>query len=105
MAMPTIKDALDYMGIDYADAKVTANAQRALITARAYLHSAVGDDVEEILPDDPKWPQLVLMYADDLYSERGASAKVSGATRAMVAGIENQLRQELARARVTADEV
>ena len=103
MAMPTINEALDYMGIDYADVKVKANAQRALDTARAYLHSAVGADVEQLLPDDTKWPQLVLMYTDDIYSERAASAKVSNATRAIVASMEAQLRLELVTAREEAN--
>lgn len=99
MPMPDITEALDYMGIDYADFKVTTNVERALKTAVSVLHGAVGDDVEEYFSDDPRVHELVLMYADDLYSERGVSVKVSGSTRRLAADMELQLRQELARAR------
>ena len=97
--MPTIEEALAYMGIDYADEVVTANARRALETAKAYLHGSVGADVEEYLPDDARVTELVLVYTDDLYSERGVSAKVSNATRRLVANTELQLRLELRRAK------
>lgn len=99
MAMPDLTDALDYMGIDYADYVVTKNVDRALRTAISVLRGSVGDDVEEHLADDPRVHELVLMYADDLYSDRGVSSKVSGATRRLTADMELQLRQELARAR------
>ena len=101
--MPTLDDALDYMGIDYADEKVRKNAQRALDTAKSVLKGAVGDDVFDLLPGDERAEELVLMYTDDLYSERGVSAKVSGATRKLAADMELQLRLELKRAREEAD--
>lgn len=97
--MPTIEEAFAYMGIDYADEVVTANVNRALKTAEAYLHGSVGADVETYLPDDARVSELVLIYADDLYSERGVSAKVSNATRQLVANTELQLRLELRRAK------
>ena len=97
--MPTLAEALNYMGIDYADAMDSANAQRALDAAKRYLKGAVGDDVFELLPGDERVKELVLMYTDDLYSERGVSAKVSGATRKLAADMELQLRLELRRAR------
>lgn len=100
--MPTLNEALQYMGIDYADDAVRANVQRALDTAEKILKGAVGDDVLDHLPDDPRVENLVLMYADDLYSERGVSAKVSGATRRLVADMELQLRLELRRAKEAA---
>ena len=103
--MPTLSDALNYMGIDYADAMVTSNVQRALNTAKRYLKGAVGDDVFELLPDDERVKELVLMYTDDLYSERGVSAKVSGATRKLAADMELQLRLELRRAKEAAANV
>lgn len=103
--MPTLSDALNYMGIDYADAMVTSNVQRALNTAKRYLKGAVGDDVFELLPDDERVKELVLMYTDDLYSERGISPKVSGATRKLAADMELQLRLELRRAKEVAADV
>ena len=97
--MPTLNDALDYMGIDYADEKVSKNAQRALDTAKSVLKGAVGDDVFDLKPDDDRVKELVLMYTDDLYSERGVGAKVSGAVRKLAHDMELQLRLELKRAR------
>ena len=97
--MPTLQDALDYLGIDYADDMVTANVTRALATAVQVLHGAVGEDVETYLPGDPRAAELALIYTDDLYSDRGVSAKVSGATRRLVADMELQLRLELRQAR------
>lgn len=93
--MPTIEDALAYLGIDYKDDLVTKNVTRALATAVKVLHGAVGEDVEQLLPGDSRASELVLIYMDDLYSEKGVSAKVSGATRRMVADMEMQLRLEL----------
>ena len=98
--MPTIEEALLYKGMTpdvYAgDTVVKTNATRALKTARQTLLGAVGDDVEQYLPGDPRVDELVLIYFDDLYSERGVSAKVSGTVRRLVFDMEQQLRLELA---------
>lgn len=93
--MPTVDDCLAYLGIDYADDLVRKNVTRALATAVKVLHGAVGEDVVTLMPDDSRARELVLIYMDDLYSEKGVSAKVSGATRRMVADMEMQLRLEL----------
>ena len=101
--MPTIEEALAYMGIDYADDVVTANANRSLAAAVGYLHGSVGKDVENYLPDDARVAELVLIYTDDFYSNRGGvSAKLSNATRRLVASTELQLRLELQRAKEAA---
>lgn len=97
--MPTVKEALVYLGIDYEDTVVTANVQRALNTAVKTLHGAVGADIEEYMPGDPRAVELVFIYLDDLYSNRGVSAKVSNATRQLVATMEMQLKLELRQAR------
>lgn len=97
--MPTIAEALEHLGIDYADEVVTANVRRALEAAKAHLRGAIGEDVETYLPDDARVSELVLIYAEDLYSERGVSAKVSNATRRLVENMELQLRLELRRAK------
>lgn len=100
--MPTLQDALFHLGIDYADTVVSANVQRALNTAVKTLHGAVGVDVETYLPNDPRIDELVLIYTDDLYSERGVSAKVSNATRTLVSTMELQLQMELRKAKEAA---
>lgn len=97
--MPTIEDVLAYLGIDYADEVVTRNVESAMATAKQVLLGSVGEDVETYLPNDPRVAELVKIYVDDLYSERGLSAKVSNATRQMVNTMEWQLRLELARAK------
>lgn len=93
--MPTYEEALDYLGIDYADDVVQRNVTRALATAGATLRGAVGVDVEDLLPGDSRVKELALIYLDDLYSNRGVSDKVSSATRKLVSTMELQLRLEL----------
>ena len=100
--MPTIKDVLAYLGIDYADEIITQNVQMALNAAWATLRGSIGDDVDTYLPGDQRVTELLMIYVDDLYSERGVSAKVSGATRQLVNTMEWQLRLELARAKEAA---
>lgn len=97
--MPTIEQALDYMGIDYVDDMIRSNVTRALNTAARTLRGAVGDDVLDLLPGDERAAELILIYTDDLYSERGVGAKVSAATRQLVHSMEWQLKLELRRAR------
>lgn len=93
--MPTYEEALTYLGIDYADSVIESNVKRALKTAVATLHGSVGEGVDKYMPDDPRITELVLIYTDDLYTNRGVSAKVSGATRRLVHDMEWQLRLEL----------
>lgn len=100
--MPTIDEVLAYLGIDYADDLVRENVQGALNAAIGVLHGSIGNDVETYLPDDPRVTELVKIYVDDLYSERGVSAKVSNATRQLVHSMEWQLRLELLAAKEAA---
>lgn len=100
--MPSIEDVLAYLGIDYADETVTKNVQSAMNTAWQVLLGSIGADVEKYLPGDPRVAELVKIYTDDLYSERGVSAKVSNATRMLVHTMEWQLRLELIEAREAA---
>lgn len=93
--MPTLNEAMQYLGIDYPDPLISANVTRALATAEQVLYGAVGENVQTYLPDDPRVSELVLIYLDDLYSQRGVAAKVTGATRRLVADMEQQLRMEL----------
>lgn len=96
--MMTLQDALDRLGIDYADEKVKKNVGRALAAAERTLRGAVGDRVHEFLPEDPRVDELTGIYLEDLYDNRGTNAKVAGATRALVGTLEAQLRLELLRA-------
>lgn len=100
--MPTLEEARLYLGIDYADEVTDKNVTRALNTAKKTLQGAVGDDLETYLKGDPRVKELVLIYLDDLYSERGVSAKVSNATRHLVTTMELQLKMELRAAREAA---
>ena len=97
--MPTLDDVLSYLGIDYADELVKKNVQSAMSAAWQTLLGSVGEDVDKYLPEDPRVAELAKIYTDDLYSERGVSAKVSNATRLMVNSMEWQLRLELQRAK------
>lgn len=102
--MPELEDARLYLGIDYPDDVTDKNVKRALATAKKVLHGAVGDDAENVLKDDDRIKELVLIYTDDLYSQRGVAAKVSGATRRLVADMELQLRMEYRKAKEAAAE-
>lgn len=93
--MPTYEDALAYLGIDYPDDLIKKNVTRALASAINWLHGAVGEDVDNLMPDESRAKELVLIIMDDLYSEKGVSAKVSGATRRTVADMVLQLQLEL----------
>ena len=102
--MVTVDDAMLYLGIDYPDEVITTNVTRALATAEKTVLGGVGDDVDTYLPDDPRVRELTLIYLEDLYSQRGVAAKVSGATRRLVSDMELQLRMELRQARSAAEE-
>ncbi len=100
--MVTIDEALQHLGIDYADEMVTANVQRALASAHRRMLGAVGDDVETYLPDDERVEQLVLLYTQENYDARDASAKEINARRRLTDDLEMQLRLELRRAKAAA---
>lgn len=97
--MVTYEEALVHLGIDYEDEVNKKIVTQKLAAAIATLRGAVGADVEDIMPDDARVNELVTTYLDDLYSNRGVSAKVSGATRRLVQDMELQLRMELRRKR------
>lgn len=100
--MVNIEEAKAYLGIDYDDDVVDANVKQALATAKKLIEGSVGEGLEDYLPDDPRVRQLVLIYTDELYSERGVAAKVSNATRRLVYDMELQLRLELRQAKEAA---
>lgn len=97
--MPTIQDALFYLGIDYEDAMVTANVQRAMATAVKRLHRAIGDDVEEYLPGDPEAVELVLIYTREAYDADNLTEKARAALKHQREDLEPHLRFELQKAK------
>lgn len=90
--MVTLSDALNYIGIDYPDNPINSNVQRHIRTAYKTLEGTIGENAVEILKDDPRIDELVLIYVDDLYYNRGSNLKISGATRNIVKNMELQLR-------------
>ena len=91
--------AVYVFGYPETDEGVRTNLIRALNTAIQTVRGAVGVDVDALMPYDPRVKELAHIYTDDLYTVRGVSAKVSGATRQLVATMELQLRMELRRLR------
>lgn len=100
--MFTYEDALASLGIDYPDDTQKKNITRKLGAAIDTLYGAVGEDVFDLMPNDNRPHELVAIYLDDLYYNRGTSAKVSGAVRESVRTMELQLRLELRRLREAA---
>lgn len=103
--MVTLDDALQYIGIDYADMSINAKVTRDIAAAERLMQGAVGTNARTLLPDDERIDELVLIYTDDLYSERGTNAKVSNATRVLVSDLVQQLQMEYRRAVAAAEEV
>lgn len=97
--MFTYEDALISLGIDYPDKTQEKNVTRKLAAALETLYEAVGEDVYELIPECAQANELVATYLDDLYYNRGTSAKVSGAVRESVKNMELQLLLKLRRLR------
>lgn len=99
----TVDELLQHMGFDERDDQIVANANSALDDAEAYLKSVIGEDVFDLLPEDPKVVRLWKMYATEFYDTRSTSgstgAKAGSAKSALVNDLEWQLRMELARTR------
>jgi hypothetical protein len=97
--MVTYEEALVHLGIDYPDESTKKIVTQKLAAAIKTLRGAVGEDVETLMPNDERAKELVITYLDDLYTNRGTSAKVSGAVRRSVQAMELQLQLELRRLR------
>jgi hypothetical protein len=96
--IPVLKEALDYLGIDYADEAVQQNVQRALNAAAGIVRGAVADDVYETLTDSEKLKEFTLLHTADLYDERNTTTlKTSAVNRRIVAVMELQLKMEYRR--------
>ena len=104
--MLTIVDALYHLGYDEVDELITEKVTNELNEASSYLQGAVGEDVFELLPDDPRVDILLKAYLDDLHDDRGTtSAKANNAKRELVNSTEWQLRMTLSRKREEAASV
>lgn len=92
--MVKIEDLKNYLGIDYVDDMITANLERSLKTADAFLMGSIGKAYPK---DDARAEELTLVVAGELYENRGMmlSGSVSNTTRKMVDDLSQQLRLEL----------
>lgn len=93
--MPTIQDALYYLGIDEVDDMIEHNVQRALATAVKRLHGAIGPEVMAYLPGDDRVSELVLIYTREAYDADSLTDKARAALNHLKADLEPQLRLEL----------
>ncbi len=102
--MLTVEEALKQLGYDYTVATVVASGTRKLAAEEKRLQRAVGNDIWDLLPDDPEAIDLLMSYLEESFNEQGVtSAKVSNAKRAAVVDAELHLRLELARLREEAN--
>ena len=91
IAVLTVEEVLEYLGIDYADKVITNNINRAIKTADFYLKGSLGTDYRV---DDPRAKELALIIVSDLYDNRGLNETISGPTRKLVDDLSLQLRLE-----------
>lgn len=88
----TLETLRDHLGIDYEDPSTTRILTRLLLVADRYMVGALG---EEYPATDERVIQAQLMICDDLFSSRGVSDKVSGATRRLLDNLLLQVRMEM----------
>ncbi len=101
----TIEMARQYLGIDVDDDEmINANLSRALAAAHALMLGAVGDDIETLLPGDPRIDELQLALTADLYGNRSTSAKAGTAEARYIHSLEQQLRLDHSRLKREAEE-
>lgn len=88
----TMESLRDHLGIDYEDPSTTRILSRLLNLADSYMIGALGDGYPA---DDERVVQAQLMISDDLFSSRGVSDKVSGATRRSLDNLLLQVRLDM----------
>lgn len=104
--MLDIIGALSYLGYDQADAKITQIVADQLEESKSFLQGAVGADIFELMPEDPRIDILLKAYLKDLHDNHGIThAKAGNAKREMIHSTEWQLRLELSRKREELAEV
>lgn len=88
----TMETLRDHLGIDYEDPSTSRILSRLLSVADKYMVGALGEGYPV---EDERVIQGQLMICDDLFSTRGTSDKVSGATDRMLKGMLLQVRLEM----------
>lgn len=88
----TLESLRDHLGIDYEDPSTSRILNRLLSLADSYAIGALGEGYPA---EDERVIQAQLMVCDDLYSSRGTSDKVSGATRKLLDNLFLQVRLEM----------
>ena len=88
----TMETLRDHLGIDYEDPSTSRILSRLLSLADRYMIGALGTGYPA---EDERVIQAQLMICDDLYSSRGVSDKVSGATRKLLDNLLLQVRLEM----------
>ena len=95
--MVTLQDAYDELGYDEVDDVITRKVTRDLNAAKAMMRGAVGEDVEEYLPGDPRIDELVLYFLGEVHDCHGGGQKQAAARSRHAVDIELQLKMELRR--------
>lgn len=88
----TMESLRDHLGIDYEDPSTARILSRLLSLADSYMIGALGNGYPA---EDERVIQAQLMVCDDLFSSRGMSDKVSGATRKLLDNLLLQVRMEM----------
>lgn len=88
----TMETLRDHLGIDYEDPSTSRILSRLLSLADHYMIGALGEGYPA---EDERVIQGQLMICDDLFSSRGVSDKVSGATRKLLDNLLLQVRLEM----------
>lgn len=88
----TLETLRDHLGIDYEDPTTHRILSRLLSLADRYMIGALGEGYPA---EDERVIQAQLMVCDDLFSSRGMSDKVSGATRKLLDNLLLQVRLEM----------
>ena len=102
--MLTVDDALLHLGYDEVDDTIVKKVTSELEEAEAYLKGAVGVDIFDLMPEDPRVNTLLKAYLDDIHDDKGTtSAKANNAKRELIHSTEWQLRLELVKAREEAE--
>lgn len=88
----TMETLRDHLGIDYEDPSTSRILSRLLKVADHYMIGALGKGYPV---EDDRVIQAQLMICDDLFSTRGTTDKVSGATERKFKGMLLQVRLEM----------
>lgn len=90
----TVEEVKNHLGIDYDDAQTSANIERLIRVADAYLAGSIGEDYPR---EDERAREIALLVIADLYENRGTRESVSTMTRRLVDDMSMQMRMEMRR--------